>query len=560
MRFKTFGKILKYFFLGMLILLAGSLIYFLIAIRVDPPVIEENVVAELETSYCGDNFRICGPGRLQHNSFGLWEVFVKGDPFELGVINGKLTHDLIRFQEDAFVEQIYTLVPSKAYLHVLKYFIAWFNRSLEDHIPMRYQLEIYGVSLSASDAYDFIGDKYRRILNYHAAHDMGHALQNMNLVGCTAFSVWDEESADGSLVIGRNFDFHVGEAFNENKMLLFVEPDAGHRFVIVTWGGMIGAVSGMNEQGLTVTLNAAKSGIPFSSATPVSILARNILQFASDIKEAYAIADESQTFVAESFLIGSAKDGRAAIIEKTDEETVLYQPEGKRIIQTNHFLAPELAGQELNRENMKNTATVCRYDRVKELLDGMDEIGPREAAGILRDRKGMNGKDIGMGNEKAINQLIAHHSIIFKPEQRLFWISAGPYPLGEYLCYNLDSVFAHFPAADSGLLLFEQKETLEADPFLKSEKYARFVEYKEHAAEITRALKEGRDTTFDAGEFIRLNPEYFMSYKLLGEWYQQKDQWERAEKYYREALTKVIPTEYERRSVQDKLAEVTDRN
>ena len=70
-------------------------------------------------------------------------------------------------------------------------------------MPEEYRDEIYGISLSCTHEYDFIGTPYERQLNYHSAHDLGHAMQDYMLVGCSSFACWGENSADSSLIIGR---------------------------------------------------------------------------------------------------------------------------------------------------------------------------------------------------------------------------------------------------------------------------------------------------------------------------------------------------------------------
>ncbi len=140
-------------------------------------------------------------------------LYVEGRPFDRGVVNGKLTKELIQLQEDYFNDQINKMVPSKFYRHFLKYVIGWFNRDLDKYVTEEDKEEIYGISLSASDKYAYIGNNYQRILNYHAAHDIGHALQNLALVGCTSFGTWGSRSQDSDLIIGRNFDFYVGRSF-----------------------------------------------------------------------------------------------------------------------------------------------------------------------------------------------------------------------------------------------------------------------------------------------------------------------------------------------------------
>lgn len=105
------------------------------------------------------------------------------------------------------------VIPSDSYLKFLRFFLILFNRNLGEYIPEEYRTEIYGISLSCSHEYDAIGTPYERQLNYHAAHDIGHAMQDYMLVGCSSFGVWGDESADSTLLVGRNFDFYVGDDF-----------------------------------------------------------------------------------------------------------------------------------------------------------------------------------------------------------------------------------------------------------------------------------------------------------------------------------------------------------
>jgi predicted choloylglycine hydrolase len=289
------------------------LLLFLLAVylvwvsNIQPPTIKDTRAELLQRTQHDSSFYTLKNSWFRKSNSGLYEMYVEGEPFERGIINGKISKELVISQEDYFAEQLNKMIPSSFYQHFLKYFIGWFNRNLPENITEEYKQEIYGISQSASDKYDYIGTNYQRLLNYHAAHDIGHALQNMALVGCTSFGTWGRMSQDSTMIIGRNFDFYVNDDFAKNKIVLFCSPSQGHKFMSVTWGGFIGVVSGMNEKGLTVTINADKSKIPTSSATPVSLVAREILQYAENINQAVDIARKRKMFVSESFWLAQPK-------------------------------------------------------------------------------------------------------------------------------------------------------------------------------------------------------------------------------------------------------------
>lgn len=499
--------------------------------RLSPPRVHDRSAEALQRTEVKPGIYTLGRNWLRHSASGLYEVYIEGGPYQRGVYYGKLAAELIALQEDYFHEQIVKLVPSQGYLKFLKYFVGFFNRKLPRHVTPEYKLEIYGVSRSAPDRYAYIGTPYQRMLNYHAAHDIGHALQNLALVGCTSFGTWGNRSEDGELLIGRNFDFYSGDNFARNKIVQFEAPSEGHRFMFVTWGGFIGVTSGMNEHGLTVTINAAKSTIPLASATPVSLVAREILQYAQNIAEATAIADKRQMFVSESFLVGSAADGKAVLIEKTPKALEVYDPGDERITCANHFQSRGLGGSETNTADMESSASPYRQARLEELLDGLGPNTVDKTIRVLRDFRGKGGADIGLGNEKAINQFIAHHSIVFEPRRLRVWVSTAPWQEGPYMCYDLRTAWAvtdPVPEVAVGAAA--------ADPFMQTQAFENFLRF--------RALKQNMDRgeTIDPAELVALDPEYFHAYVLAGDYLYKREDYEGACRYYGEALTKEVAT------------------
>lgn len=484
-----------------------------------------------------DSLIRCDDGSLYINKYGLIETRITGTPAERGVIYGLMNRDLLKYQEDVFVNQIHEIIPSEWWVKFLHKVIIIFNKDMAEHIPQEFRKEIYAMSLSCTDEYDAYGSTYVRQLNYHAAHDIGHAMQQYMLVGCSSFAAWDDASEDGNLIVGRNFDFYVGDDFAKNKVVLIMEPDEGYKFISISWPGMMGVLSGMNEEGLTVTINAAKGAIPTSSAIPISLLTRQILQYASTIEEAFAIAQEYETFVSESILIASAKDGYAAIIEKTPKQISLFEEDKNvtKIVCTNHYQSEMFEDDEYNKVNIANSDSPYRHKRLNELLDEKSPLTPDDSVDILRNRYGLGNSDIGLGNEKSLNQFIAHHSVVFKPNDLKMWVSTSPWQLGEYVCYDLDEIFDkdinnhHYYASE--------EYNISADSLSIKNEYEKVCHYREDYKEVTKAIKEKRMLSQDFIEgFIADNPNYFQVYNILGDYMLSKNEIDLAKEYWKKSL------------------------
>lgn len=485
-----------------------------------------------------------GNNVLLKNKYGIWELYIEGDALERGIVNGSLTRELIQKQETAFMTKIESLVPSTGYQNFLSKTIGWFNRKIYLHVPEEYKQEIYGISRFALPKYNSFAPAYVRMLYLHGAHDIGHALQDFMLVGCTSFAAWDTNTKDGELLLGRNFDFYAGDEFSEEKIVAFVNPDAGHKFMMYTWGGMIGVVSGMNEKGLTITINAGKSKIPLIAKTPISLVAREILQYAENTKEAIEIARKREVFVSESIMIGSASENKAILIEVSPDNFGVFEvPNSDQLICSNHFQSEVFEDDKRNSKTILESHSQYRYDRMKELLATNNSLNPEKAAAILRNKEGLEGVDLGLGNEKAINQLLAHHGIIFKPKERKVWVSANPYQMGAFVAYDLDNAFEIFEKGANFKSVMNASETIPADEFIYSEKFRDYEEFRVLYRELHQLVSnEKLVKTEDLEKLIQLNPNYWKGFALAGDYYFKQKKYRKAIIYFKQAKNREVPS------------------
>jgi len=491
-----------------------------------------------------ENFYSLGNNQVFQNENGIWELYLEGDALERGIANGSLTRELIRHQEIAFMTRLEEMVRSVNYQGFLQTVISWFNRKMYWHVSKEYQQEIYGVSRYALGKYDDFAPAYVRMLYLHGAHDIGHALQDLMLVGCTSFAAWDDKTEDGKLILGRNFDFYAGDEFGEQKIAAFVNPDSGHKFMMYTWGGFIGAVSGMNEKGITVTINAGKSKMPLIAKTPISLVAREILQYASSTSEAIEIAKKREVFVSESIMVGSGDQNKAILIEVSPANFGVYEVENSnQLICSNHFQSEAYSKDQRNLKAIKESHSEYRFKRMNELVTETEKINAEKAVSILRNMQGLDDSNVGYGNEKAINQLLAHHGIVFQPEERKVWVSSNPYQMGEFVAYDLDQVFEKFGNGLVSESVADVMDNISQSDFIETRAYRDYELFRKLEFEVKNRLSQEKSISKDTAEkLVSLNPDFWEAWYLAGLIYFNNKDYKNAVIHFKQAQRREVTT------------------
>jgi tetratricopeptide (TPR) repeat protein len=243
---------------------------------------------------------------------------------------------------------------------------------------------------------------------------------------------------------------------------------------------MAGVVTGLNEAGIYVSVNALRTDDKSDRGLPVELLLRDVLERAHSLDEAISVAREHAILVPDLYLFADGKSGEAAVVERSPTRFEVVR--SKDIISVaNHARTAPFAGDKANERLRTYLTSGARQARVDELLQryrgSLDALGVQQ---ILRDKRGVGDKELGLGNRNALDAIIATHSVVVDATERVIWVAKGPHALGEYIGFDL--------RRELGDLSRPQPSPLPEDPVLHSPEYRSFKMMGEslHAAEVAR--------------------------------------------------------------------------
>jgi hypothetical protein len=461
-------------------------------------------------------------------------LYLEGDPFTIGYANATLTADFLELQERSLIESARMALESDFAFAAVTLFVLVNNRNLPSYVPLEYQIEILGLSQGGHDPYPAFGPRYHRILNYHAAHDIGHMVMDTPVLGCSAFAAAGALTRDGHCIVGRNFDFEAGRHFDENKIIGLYRPAQGRAFLSVSWPGMAGAVTGMNEDRVYCSINGAQSQDRKNIGRPVALVVREVLQYARDLEDAIRIVCAAPVFVSDAYLLVDGKTNQAAVVEKSPQRSAVRRMEDGALVLANHFESPDFAGDAGNAAFMRDGTSVARRTRLAELIAARrGTLDPAAAAEILRDRKAPGGKTVPAGNRGTINPIIATHSVVADLTAGILWVSRGPHQLGRFEAFSIQDFGV--PAAPA----------LPADPALADGLCERLAKARKllAAAEKEWAVRRrlSPETIAHIDEALVLNPGDPLGHDLLAREAEAAGRCEEALRHYRAALEGAPP-------------------
>lgn len=495
---------------------------------------------------------VLGPNWLGERE-GLPVLYLKGSAFERGYANGVLTCEQGYRLEQTMVDMLKRFVPWAWARFLLKVFVVFQNRNLPEHVIPEYQMEMLGLSRACPDRHPELGPVFNRILNFHAAQDVSYMLMNSPLIrrGCTAFGAWGAVTSGGHLLCGRNFDWEAACVFDKDRIVVVCEPDKGLPFISLSWAGMVGCVSGMNREGLSLAINGAPSDLPGRIATPTCLIGREILQYARNLEEAVRIIESRKVFVSSLFLLGSRRDGRFIVVEKTPERTVRREPgAGDFLVCANHYLTPELRDTKVNKLYLEADTSLSRFLRAEELITRQTgHLDAPATAAILRDRRLPGDVFAGNGHRASLNPLIATHSAIMDLTDGIFWAASPPHQLGRYVAFDVADIERKLPDL-----------RIPEDPFLSNGGYSSWLASREALARGEQAVKQkdGAEAIREADNAEALNPGFYENAWLQGEGHRLQGNSREALRAYHAARTAFPPMASDRSRVERRVRELEE--
>jgi Acyl-coenzyme A:6-aminopenicillanic acid acyl-transferase len=245
-----------------------------------------------------------------------------------------------------------------------------------------------------------------------------YTLTSRHTLACRGLAVWGPRTVDGQLIHARNLDWidYPGDLLTRNHLILNVAPQTGHRFVLLTWPGLIAAVTGTNDVGITVSYDQLYGGDRIDRlAESTFFTLKRVLHDCDNLDDAVALIQKAKPLDDGTVLISDAKHNAAAVVEIVDGHVGVRRPaDGESMIgNANHATAEAGIAKSVYMPVFNADWPTCIV--VRQYAKPVD---PAEARRILANPLVLQGP---------LNML----AVVFEPTENRMWLSVAPHDAAE---------------------------------------------------------------------------------------------------------------------------------
>jgi hypothetical protein len=354
-----------------------------------------------------------------------------GDPHTIGAAQGRLLGRAVADGTRSFQPAIDHSVDNGGlfggWTHGMK--VAWRHRFIDDGIPDAQKRAIAGLVRGARSAGAAVS--YETLLREQASLDVGAPAPWTAEVGLRqlsrALTVVMPQPIPGRVWVGRSFSLpglgDGGDAIAAAPIVSFVRPAGRKAWAGVGWANLVGVVTGVNQDGLVVTVQPAQAADvqPTRTARPIALLARDVLERAGTLDEAIKLIQETPPLGAASFAIVDGKSGRWAIVERSPTHSAVRRDPGEAAVGDVLGMSP-FDDDPRNDRARRIAAAPSRIQRASRL----GRSAPADAlaaAAVLRDDRGPDESPLPPGHRGAIDDASSVHVVLIDPGAMVLYVS-----------------------------------------------------------------------------------------------------------------------------------------
>jgi isopenicillin-N N-acyltransferase-like protein len=333
------------------------------------------------------------PAAVEHHP-GFTLIHVSGGPYERGLQHGRLLREGVRRLRDVFYHDV-VYYHGRAFGLALQSVMLPILLTMRRHIPRPLRLEMRGVA-------DGAGVRYWDVLTFNCFDDLLHSLwlipgaaARLPFIGqrfaCSSYALLARRTVNGQLLHGRNLDYEVvgclaaegavPRALMQNVVVVEAHPDRGHAFLSVSWPGVIGVVTSINDAGLSLACLTSTVSGETPNGVPLPLLYRHISEHASTLDEAERMIRAARLTIGNNLLVASADEDDARVFELSPRFVATRRPLDGVLTTTNHFLHEAMAAHQ---NGWIAPNSIDRHTRLTDLC-ASGACTPEQATGFLRD-------------------------------------------------------------------------------------------------------------------------------------------------------------------------------